>query len=155
MPNFFDGILKTLDKGAKVVTTRSTSFIEINKLKNELNGLKKSKNESLIEIGKKVVDLKDAFALEKVTDQLKAIENFDMAIQVKESEIQGIKEETDEKINDIDSGVSKVNEEEVANATEVDIEVEQVDDDFNSDFQVNEDSGKEAEKEVKHNSEEL
>lgn len=102
MSDFFGKLKQTIDKSAKVITAKSSSAIDSTKIKNEISALKKSKNEKLFAIGKKVYESdRAAFNLDLVAAELEAVAGFDAEIAAKEAELERIKLETEEKLEQI------------------------------------------------------
>lgn len=124
MSDFFSKLKKGIDKSAKVISTKSNSAIESNKIKSELNALKKSKNETFSAIGQKVYEavLADGFDLAAVEEEINALKDFDVSIEEKEAEILRIKAETEAKLEEINTVVEDEILEPVEEV-EVDIEV--------------------------------
>lgn len=140
MADFFSKLKKNIDKGAKVITTKSNSAIETTKVKSELNGLKKSKNETFASIGKKVYDsvLLGEFSVELVQEDIAALKEFDATILEKEAELERIKADADAKLEEINaaSNVVDVEASEVVEEAvdefeeEKDVEIQETDDKF-------------------------
>lgn len=122
MPGFLDKMKKGLDKGTKVISTRSSSLIETNKVKSELNALRKSKNEAFTEIGKKVYEGANEFSVDDIFDEIQSIKGYDVAIEEKEIELERIKAETESKLSELNT--EPVEAGDLADAVEVDIEVQ-------------------------------
>ena len=102
MADFFGKLKQTIDKSAKVITAKSSSAIDSTKIKNEISALKKSKNEQLFAIGKKVYESdKYTFNLDLVSTELSKVSGFDADIALKEAELERIKAETEEKLDQI------------------------------------------------------
>lgn len=123
MSDFFSKLKKGIDKSAKVISTKSTSAIESNKIKSELNALKKSKNETFSAIGQKVYEavLAEGFDPALVEEEVSALKDFDLAIVEKEAEIERIKAETEAKLDEINTVVE---DEIVEPIEEVEVEIE-------------------------------
>lgn len=126
MADFFSKLKKGIDKSAKVISTKSTSAIESNKIKSELGALKKSKNETFSAIGQKVYEavLAGEFDLDAVTEEISALKDFDLAIVEKEAAIEQIKAETEAKLEEINTVVE---DEIVEPIEEVEVEIEVAD----------------------------
>lgn len=124
MAGFFDNLKKGLDKGTKMVSTKSSQMIETNKVKSEIAALKKSKAEAFTTIGEKVFEAKEAFTYDLVAEEVEAISGYVVAIDEKEADLERIRIEAETKLNEIKSETEAVTEEEVEGAVEVDIEVQ-------------------------------
>jgi len=125
MADFFSKLKKGIDKSAKVISAKSSSAIESNKVKSELGALRKSKNETFNAIGKKVYEavLANDFDLTTVEEEINALKDFDVAIVEKEAAIVLIKSETEAKLEEINTVV----EDEITEPIkEVVVEVENV-----------------------------
>jgi uncharacterized small protein (DUF1192 family) len=102
MADFFGKLKQTIDKSAKVITAKSSSALDSQKIKSEISALKKSKNEQLFAIGKKVYESdKYTFNLDLVSTELNNVAGFDADIALKEAELERIKAETEEKLDQI------------------------------------------------------
>ena len=102
LSDLFGKLKNTVDKGAKIITTKSSSLIDENKLKLEISSLKKKKNELLVEIGTKVYESNPlSFTIDQLTDELKEVNRIDNEIALLEKEIEHIKKEAEDKMNDL------------------------------------------------------
>jgi Fe2+ transport system protein B len=102
MADFFNKLKQTLDKGAKVVATKSSSAIDTTKLRAEIASLSKKKQELLLQVGRLVYENRQgSFDMELVALQMTDIEALDTEIAEKENQIEIIKEETDAKLSAI------------------------------------------------------
>jgi len=124
MAGFFNNLKKEIGKGTKVLSAKSSSAIEINKVKSEVNALKKNKIEIFTAMGKKVYEGGVEFVVAEVSEELESLKNIDITMGEKEVELERIKTETEAKLNEINTEVESVKEEEVAAAVEVEIVVE-------------------------------
>ena len=91
MPDFFSKMKDGLSKGTQILSVKSSSFIESNRVSQELSNLKKAKQDAFAALGKKVYDAKDAFSIDQVQEDLVALADFDVKIDAKEKELQEIK----------------------------------------------------------------
>ena len=91
MPDFFSKMKDGLSKGTQILSVKSSSFIESNRVSTELSNLKKAKHDAFAALGKKVYDAKDAFSIDQVLEDLNALAEFDVNIDAKEKELQEIK----------------------------------------------------------------
>lgn len=102
MSDLFGKLKNTVDKGAKIITTKSSSLIDENKLKLEINSLKKKKIDLLTEIGTKVYEANPLnFAIDQLADELTEVNSLDNEIGLLEKEIEHIKLEAEEKMNEL------------------------------------------------------
>ncbi|MCD4713729.1 MAG: hypothetical protein K8R73_10645 [Clostridiales bacterium] len=102
MSDLFGKLKNTVDKGAKIITTKSSSLIDENKLKLEINSLKKKKNDLLIEIGTRVYEAHPLnFSIDQLADELTEVNSIDNEIALLEKEIEHIKKEVEDKMNDL------------------------------------------------------
>jgi hypothetical protein len=103
MSDFFSKLKKGIDKSTKVIGAKSSSAIESNKVKSELNAIKKSKNDTFLLVGKKVYEAveNNAFDLSILNEEIISIRNFDVSIAEKEAELERIRIETDAKLSEI------------------------------------------------------
>lgn len=108
MSDFFSKLKKGIDKSTKVISAKSNSVIESNKVKSELNAIKKSKVDTFLTIGKKVYEAveNDSFDLSLLNEEIVAIRNFDVAIAEKEAELERIRIETDAKLSEINESAA-------------------------------------------------
>ncbi len=122
MADFLNKLKKNIDKGAKVITAKSNSAIETQKVKSELNALKKSKAEAFSSIGKKVYEAtqEGAFDLDLVADEISSLKELDAALADKELEIEKIKMDTEAKLDEIQSQDVDI----------VDVEAEEVEEEY-------------------------
>jgi|GEM_PF-1384916 len=129
MADFFGKLKQTIDKSAKVITAKSTSALDTNKIKSEINELKKSRNGILFSIGKKVYESdKNAFSLDLVATELVNVADFDARITLKEAELERLKLETEEKLDQINKSFeSPVATGTPVEPTEEDIEASEID----------------------------
>lgn len=102
MSDLFGKLKNTVDKGTKIITTKSSSIIDENKIKLEINALKKKKNELLIEIGTKVYKANPLnFSIDQLADELTEVNRVDNEIALLEKEIEHIKQDTEDKMNNL------------------------------------------------------
>lgn len=102
MADLFNKIKQGIDKSTKVIGTKSTSLIDSNKVKSEINALKKNKDELIQKIGNVVYEVgRDAFTIDLVVEELDSIHVLDAQIKDKEMELERIKLEADEKLQEI------------------------------------------------------
>ncbi len=102
MADFFGKLKQTIDKSAKVITAKSASAIDTTKIKNEIANLGKQKNDYFLKIGKAVYAASEGqFELSSVAEELQLLKNCDADIAIKEQELERIKQETEEKLQQI------------------------------------------------------
>lgn len=123
MADFFNKLKVGLNKGTKVIQAKGTSAIETNKVKSELNALKKKRLQLFADIGKTVyeADKDGSFSTELVKDVLVTIKECDHEIVEIESKLDGIKESTEARLKEIDEQ-ARLEEAELAANTEVKVE---------------------------------
>ena len=131
MSDFFGKLKQTIDKSAKVISAKSSSAIDSTKIKSEISDLKKSRNEQLFLVGKKVYEAdKVSFSLELVSAELTKVEGFDVEIALKEAELERLKAEVEEKLDQINKSFESPEQpaasenisEDIAEAAEIDFE---------------------------------
>ena len=102
MADFFGKLKQTIDKSAKVITAKSASAIDTTKIKNDISNLNKQKNDYFLKIGKAVYGAGEGqFELADVAEELQLLKNCDADISLKELELDRIKAETEEKLQQI------------------------------------------------------
>jgi len=123
MADFFSKLKKGLDKGTAIVSAKSNTLIESNKLKSEINAAKKFKKETLLEIGKVVYEDGKAgtFTIESVEELITRASESEVKVADLEAKIIKIQEEEKEKMADIKTA-----------AAPVDVDFEEVVDDVTS-----------------------
>jgi len=116
MADFFDKFKKGLNKATTTVSVKSTSMLEINKLKGEISSLAREKKAICTEIGEKICSMKVAGSIDlSQVDQLigKTID-IDTKTAELEAQIEEVTRDKDEKLNALDDEV--VSEAPVADA---------------------------------------
>lgn len=118
MADFFGKLKVGFNKGTKVIQAKGTSAIEANKVKSELNALKKKRVQLFADIGKTVYEAdKDGnFTTELVKEVLVSIKECDEQIVVVEAKINEIKESTEARLKEIDEEAKQEEAEMDANA---------------------------------------
>lgn len=101
MADFFGKLKQTIDKSAKVITAKSTSAIDTTKIKTEISNLNRSKNDYFLKIGKAVYAAGETFDISIVSEEIQLLKNCDADIALKENELERIKRETEEKLENI------------------------------------------------------
>jgi len=111
MSDFFSKLKKGIDKSTKVISTKSNSVIESNKVKSELNAVRKSKTDTFLVIGKKVYEAveNNAFDLSLLNEEILALRQYDVTIAEKEAELERIRIETDAKLTEINVNAAAAN----------------------------------------------
>lgn len=102
MSDLFGKLKQSIDKGTKVIGAKSASLIDSTKVKSEISSLKKSKDELLLKIGTVVYESDRAsFNFDLIADPISQIEAINSEIALKEGELESIKAEADEKLQDL------------------------------------------------------
>lgn len=102
MSDLFGKLKQGIDKSTKVIGAKSASLIDSNKVKSEISTLRKTKDELIHKIGYKVYETdRESFSVDMVTDELANIHAIDVQIKEKELELEKIKLEAEEKIQEL------------------------------------------------------
>ncbi len=120
MADFFSKLKKGIDKGTKIVSAKSNTLIETNKLKSEISSVNRMKKETLLELGTKVYEQgkEGSFELANVEELMTKIGEAELKVVDLEAKIVKILEEEKEKMADIN-----------ADTEPLDVEFEEVVDD--------------------------
>lgn len=99
MSDLFGKLKQGIDKSTKVIGAKSTSLIDSNKVKSEINTLRKNKDELIRKIGLTVYETdREYFTVDMVVDELATIHAIDVQIREKEDELERIRIEAEEKM---------------------------------------------------------
>lgn len=102
MSDLFGKLKQGIDKSTKVIGAKSASLIDSNKVKSEISTLRKTKDELIHKIGYTVYETdRESFSVDMVTDELANIHAIDVQIKEKELELEKIKLEAEEKIQEL------------------------------------------------------
>lgn len=102
MSDLFGKLKQGIDKSTKVIGAKSASLIDSNKVKSEISTLKKTKDELIQKIGLTVYETeRESFTIDMVDDELASIHAIDVQIKEKELELERIKLEAEEKIQEL------------------------------------------------------
>lgn len=103
MADFFSKIKKGIDKGTKIVSAKSNTLIETNKLKSEISSVNRMRKDTLLELGTKVYEQgkEGTFELEYVEELITKISEADVKVLDLEAKIEKILEEEKEKMAEI------------------------------------------------------
>lgn len=102
MSDLFGKLKQGIDKGTKVIGAKSASLIDSNKVKSEISALKKEKADLIERIGTKVYESdRHTFTIDTVAQELVQIDAIDGKIRDLEAELEQIKTEAEEKIQEI------------------------------------------------------
>ncbi len=102
MSDLFGKLKQGIDKSTKVIGAKSASLIDSNKVKSEISTLKKTKDELIQKIGLTVYETeRESFTVEMVDEELASIHAIDVQIKEKELELERIKLEAEEKIQEL------------------------------------------------------
>lgn len=115
MADFFNKLKKSIDKGTAIVSAKSNTLIETNKLKSEISAVNKVKNEALMTLGRKVYNegKEGTFSIEGVEELITSISEKELKIVDLEAKISLIQEEEKDKMTAINAEEVVVAEEEV------------------------------------------
>ena len=110
MADFFSKLKKGIDKGTAIVSTKSSTMIEVNKLKSEISTTQKVKKETLLELGTKVFTLyqEGTFDIGQVQDLITNIGEADIKVAELEVQIAKIQEEEKVKLDEINAVTPEV-----------------------------------------------
>jgi len=110
MADFFSKLKKGIDKGTAIVSTKSSTMIEVNKLKSEISTTQKVKKETLLELGTKVFTLyqEGTFDIGQVQDLITNIGEADIKVAELEVQIAKIQEEEKMKLDEINAVTPEV-----------------------------------------------
>lgn len=105
MADFFSRLKKGIDKGTAIVSAKSNTLIETNKLKSEISAANKLKKETLLEIGKIVYEDGKAgtFTVESVEALMTTVSEAEMKIVDLEAKIVKTQDEEKEKMADLNT----------------------------------------------------
>jgi phosphate uptake regulator len=138
MSDFFSKLKKGIDKGTAIVSAKSSTLIETNKLKSEITTTQRVKKETLIELGTKVYTLQKegGFDIGAVLDLINSISEADIKVAELEAQILVIQDEEKAKLDvinapesvgeKVDDAIDVVSEEVEEVVEEVTEEVEDV-----------------------------
>lgn len=103
MADFFSKIRKNIDKGAAIVSAKSNTLIETNKLKSEISTANKIKKDTLLAIGTKVYEegKGGSFTIESVEALMTKVGVQEAKIADLEAKIKLIQQEEKEKLEEI------------------------------------------------------
>ncbi len=102
MSDLFGKLKQGIDKSTKVIGAKSASLIDTNKVKSEISNLNKSKEEQLLKVGVLVYEADPMlFTYELVREQIDIIKSIDEQIVLKNEELEQIKLDTEEKLQEI------------------------------------------------------
>lgn len=98
MSDFFNNFKKNLDKGMATVSVKSTTALEVNKLKQHLRTLTTTMEHRKVELGTIVYNmyLNNKFDESKYGEICEEIKLLEEQCKEKEAEIEGIKKESEE-----------------------------------------------------------
>lgn len=116
MADFFKKLKKGINKGTAVIGAKSTTLIEVNKVKSEMATTSRIKKDTLLELGTKVYTLnkEGSFSMEVIQELMTKISEAEMKISDLEARITQLQDEEKSKLEEI-------------NSDEVDIQDNQID----------------------------
>lgn len=122
MADFFSKMKKNLDKGVAIVSAKSNTLIETNKLKSEISTANKIKKDTLMAIGTKVYEegKEGTFEVESVEALITKVSEQEAKVADLEAKIKLIQEEEQQKMDDL--GKEEVDLEEAAEEVVVEAE---------------------------------
>lgn len=99
MTDFFDKIKQGIDRGITTVSVKSKEMLDSQKVRGQVDTLKRQRRTSLEELGGIVYEMyKDGLALDetKLKDKYKELEELDIQVKNKETELEEIKRRAEE-----------------------------------------------------------
>ena len=101
MADFFKKLKKSIDKGGAIVSAKSSTMIETNKLKSEISAVNRAKNEALMTLGRKVYDegKEGTFSIESAEELITKIGEQEAKVVDLEAKITLIQEEEKTKMD--------------------------------------------------------
>jgi len=101
MSDFFKKLKKSIDKGGAIVSAKSSTMIETNKLKSEISAVNRAKNEALMTLGRKVYDegKEGTFSIESAEELITKIGEQEAKVVDLEAKIALIQEEEKTKMD--------------------------------------------------------
>ncbi len=129
MSDFFNKLKKGIDKGSKIVSAKSSTLIETNKLKSEIATANRVKKETLLELGTKVYTAgkEGTFSMDLVEELITTISEQEVKVADLEAKIQLIQDEEKAKLDEINTATAEDTVE--VEVTEVEEVVEEVKED--------------------------
>ena len=105
MADFFSKLKKGIDKGTAIVSAKSNTLIETNKLKSEISADNKMKKDTLLAIGTEVYEQskEGGFSIESVEELITKISEAEAKVVDLNAKIVKIQEEEKEKMADINA----------------------------------------------------
>lgn len=103
MADFFNKLKKSIDKNAAIVSTKSTTMIEVNKLKSDIASTNKLVKDITLELGTKVYTLQKEgeFSLEALAELIAKIDEANDKVAALEQKIVVLQNEEQEKLDEI------------------------------------------------------
>jgi len=103
MAGLFDKVKKGFNKGTAIVSAKSTTLIETNKLKQEISAAGRSKKEAITELGTTVYTASQAgeFSIDMVQEVMARITEADILVAELEAKIQALQEAEKSKLDEI------------------------------------------------------
>ena len=110
MADFLNKLKKSLDKGAAVVSAKSNTLIETQKLRSEISAANKQKKETILALGQKVYEEGKAgsFDIADAETLITAISDLESKVKDLEAKIVKIQEEEKEKMEALNQGDAPV-----------------------------------------------
>ena len=130
MAAFFDKMKESLNKGSTIVSAKSQTLLETNRVKSEIANLEKQKNAAINEIGRKMYEMKKAndMDLNQIEPIFENIFDLEQQIVTKEAEKDEILRREEEKLSALNQTVEPKQTETVVEPIVVEpIDVEPID----------------------------
>ena len=107
MAAFIDKMKESLNKGTTIVSAKSQTILETNRVKSEIANLEKQKNAAINEIGRKMYEMKKAgdIDLEQIEVIFATIFDLEQQLLAKEAEKDEILRKEEEKLNTLNQTV--------------------------------------------------
>lgn len=113
MADFFSKVKKTINKGTTVISVKSSTMIEVNKLKSEISSLKREKSGVFTNTGEKAYNMKKEGQIDisLIEEILARAFEIDEIIEVKEKAIEEALKNQEDTIKSLDEEVIEINNE--------------------------------------------
>ncbi len=105
MADFFKKLKKSIDKGGAIVSAKSSTMIETNKLKSEMGAVTRVKSEALMTLGRQVYaeGKEGTFSIENVEELITKISEQEVKLVDLEAKVALIQEEEKTKMNELNA----------------------------------------------------
>lgn len=121
MSDFFNKLKKSIDKGTAIVSAKSNTLIETNKLKSEISAVNKAKNEALMTLGRQAYTQGKAGAFDIVSAEalITQISELEAKVIDLEAKIALIQEEEKSKMEELNAQEMAAAEDVVEDVTDI------------------------------------